>query len=327
MTTDTTSPPTVFSSKAAFIDRFRSAIPFVTLVLLYVGTVIVAPGYLEPVQLGALLQLAALLGIVAIGQTLVILIAGIDLSVSAVVTFTNLMTGTILAGLDVNLPLALAVSLAFGAAVGFVNGFVITRLKVPDLVATLATFTIVIGIGYLATNGAPHGGSSPGLNAFMTSRFAAFLTPGLLLWLALSVLVIVLLARTSWGRRVYAVGLNRAASHYAGVGVHRMTITLYAISGLTAGLAGFLLTGYTGSSYLGSGLTYQLASIAAVVLGGTSIFGGRGGYLGTMAGVLITVLLQSILRVIGIPQAGQYIAYGVVILVMIMVFTSRKRGR
>ena len=135
------------------------------------------------------------------------------------------------------------------------------------------------------------------------------------------------LARTSFGRRVYAVGLNRAASHYAGVGVHRMTIMLYTISGLTAGLAGFLLTGYTGSSYLGSGLTYQLASIAAVVLGGTSIFGGRGGYLGTMAGVLITVLLQSILRVIGIPQAGQYIAYGVVILVMIMVFTSRKRGR
>lgn len=135
-----------------------------------------------------------------------------------------------------------------------------------------------------------------------------------------------------WGRRVYAVGLNREASHYAGVDVRRVVLSLYVISGMvisgmTAGLAGFLLTGYTGSSYLGSGSAYQLGSIAAVVLGGTSIFGGRGGYLGTIAGVLITVLLQSILRVVGIPQAGQYVAYGVVILVMILIFTTRGSRR
>jgi ribose transport system permease protein len=323
----TTTTPSAFSSKTAFVDRFRSAIPFLTLGLLYVVTVIVAPGYLAPAQLGGLLQLSALLGIVAIGQTLVILIGGIDLSVSAVVTFTNLITGAILNGLDVNLPLALLASLASGAAVGLINGLVITRLKVPDLVATLATMTIVIGVGYLVTNGAPRGTSSPGLNDFMTMRFAGFITGGLVLWLALGTIVIVLLARTSWARRVYAVGLNRDASHYAGVGVRRITMTLYISSGVTAGLAGFLLTGYTGSSYLGSGATYQLASIAAVVLGGTSIFGGRGGYLGTIAGVLIIVLLQSILRVIGIPQAGQYIAYGVVILVMILIFTTRTSRR
>ena len=323
MTTLTTS----LETKPAFIDRFRSALPFVTLGLLYLGTVLAAPGYLAPAQIGGLLQLAALLGIVAIGQTLVILIGGIDLSVSAVVTFTNLVTGAILNGMDVKLPIALAVSLGVGALVGVVNGLVITRLRVPDLVATLATMTIVIGVGYIVTNGAPRGTSSPALNAFMTERFGGFITGGLLLWLALAAVVIVLLSRTTGGRRLYAVGLNRGASHYAGVGVRRVTLTLYAISGLTAGLAGFLLTGYTGSSYLNSGTTYQLASIAAVVLGGTSIFGGRGSYIGTVAGVLITVLLQSILRVIGIPQAGQYIAYGAVILVMILIFTTKAARR
>ena len=136
-----------------------------------------------------------------------------------------------------------------------------------------------------------------------------------------------MLRKTVFGRRVYSVGLNREASLFAAVPVTGTIVALYTISGLAAGLAGFLLTGYTGSSYLGSGTSYQLSTIAAVVLGGTSIFGGKGGYGGTIAGVLITVLLLSILRVVGIPQAGQNIAYGVVILVMLVLFSARARRR
>lgn len=303
-------------------DVLRAVVPYVTLAILYVATIVAAPGYRAPEQVAALLQVASLLGIVAIGQTLVILIAGIDLSVGAVITFTNLITGAILAGLDVNLPLALAASLATGAAVGLVNGFVITRLHVPDLVATLATMTIMIGAGYLVTGGAPRGSASPALVAFVTGRIAGFVTGALILWAVLAVIVVFMLSRTTLGWRIYSVGLNRDASRYAGVSVPTLTLLLYMVSGMTAGLTGFLLTGYTGSSYLNSGATYQLASIAAVVLGGASIFGGRGTYIGTVAGVLITVLLQSILRVIGIPQAGQNIAYGVVILLMTLVFTT-----
>jgi len=308
-------------------ELVRAVIPYVTLAALYVGTIVVAPGYRAPEQIATLLQVASLLGIVAIGQTLVILIAGIDLSVGAVVTFTNLITGAILAGLDVNLPLALMASLGAGAAVGLLNGFVITRLHVPDLVATLATMTIMIGAGYLVTGGAPRGAASPGLVSFVTGRLGGFVTGALVLWMLLAAAVVLILSRSTLGRRIYAVGLNREASRYAGVSVPLLTILLYTISGMTAGLAGFLLTGYTGSSFLNSGATYQLASIAAVVLGGASIFGGRGSYVGTIAGVLITVLLQSILRVIGIPQAGQNIAYGVVILLMTFVFTTGFRRR
>ncbi len=308
-------------------DIVRGALPYVTLAVLYICTILLAPGYRAPEQVGALLQLASLLGIVAIGQTLVILIAGIDLSVGAVVTFANLITGAILNGLDVNLPVALLASLATGAVVGLVNGIVITKLHVPDLVATLATMTIMIGAGYLITGGAPRGSASPALVGFVTGRIGGYFTGSVVLWALLATAVVVILSRTTLGRRIYAVGLNREASHYAGVSVPRLTIVLYTISGLTAGLAGFLLTGYTGSSFLNSGATYQLASIAAVVLGGASIFGGRGSYVGTIAGVLITVLLQSILRVIGIPQAGQNIAYGLVILLMTFVFTTGFRRR
>jgi ribose transport system permease protein len=305
--------------------RLRTWLPFLTLAVLYVVTVLRAPGYLESAQIGGLLQLAAILGVVAIGQTLVILIGGIDLSVGAVVTLTNLVTAAVLNGDDAALPVALAVSLAVGLAVGLVNGLVIVLLKVPDLVATLATMTVVTGVGYLYTDGAPRGTSSSVLNSLVTHRFAGFLTAGVLLWAVLAVLTIVVLNRSVLGRHVYATGLNREASSYAGVPVVRTVLTLYVVSGMAAALAGFLLTGYTGSSYLGSGAGYQLSSIAAVVLGGVSIFGGRGGYGGTVAGVLITVLLASFLRVVGIPQAGQNIAYGLVILAMLLLFTTRTR--
>lgn len=323
MTTTQPSERTRRSSGVFSADRVRIALPFVSLAVLYVITVILSPGYLEGAQVGGLLQLAAILGIVAIGQTLVILIGGIDLSVGAVVTLSNLLAAAVLNGSDANLPLALGVSLGIGALVGLINGGIITLIKIPDLVATLATMTMVVGIGYLLTNGSPRGTSSAALNWFVTGRFAGFLSSSVLLWALLAVVTIIVLRRTVFGRRVYAVGLNREASYFASVPVSHTVVVLYVLSGITAGLAGFLLTGYTGSSYLGSGTSYQLSTIAAVVLGGTSIFGGKGGYGGTIAGVLITVLLLSILRVIGIPQAGQNIAYGVVILLMLILFSAR----
>lgn len=305
----------------------RAAVPYAALVLLYIVTIAIAPGYVAPAQVGSLLQQATLLGVVAIGQMLVILVGGIDLSVGSVVTLSNLVTAAMLSGSDANLPVAVAVSLCLGALVGLCNGLIISYLKVPDLVATLATMTIVFGVGYLITGGAPRGSSSPLLNEIVTHRFLGVLTLGVVIWFVLAAVVIIVLRYTTAGRRVYAVGLNREASRYAAVPVTRTVLILYLLSGLTAAFAGVLLTGYTGSSYLGSGTSYQLASIAAVVLGGVSIFGGSGGYGGTMAGVVITVLLLSLLQVIGIPQAGQNIAYGIVILLMLVAFTSRHRSR
>jgi ribose transport system permease protein len=302
----------------------RQVVPWIALLLLYGVTVLVAPGYLRASQLGSLIQLASILGVVAIGQTLVILIAGIDLSVGAVATLANLMSAALIDGKDANVPMAILLSLAVGILVGAVNGLIITGLKVPDLVATLATMTAVIGTGYLITSGAPRGSSSPVLNAVMTARFAGVLTIGAIVWFALAAVVILLLRRFAVGRAIYAVGFNRTASHVAGISVNCTVIGLYVASGFFASLAGVMLTGYTGSSFLGSGDTYQLATIAAVVLGGASIFGGYGGYGGTIAGVFITVLLLSILQVVGIPQAGQNIVYGIVILLMLAAFTPRK---
>ncbi len=306
-------------------ERLQQLVPIIVLILMYAITVWIAPGYLKAPQIGSLLQLASILGIAAVGQTLVILVGGIDLSVGAVVTMTNLMAAAIIANRNAALPIALIVVLGIGALVGLGNGLLIQYLKVPDLVATLATMTIVVGVGLLFTQGSPKGHSSPALNALVTQRFLGVLTGGVVIWAIVSAIVIIFLRSSTGGRYVYAVGLNREASRYAAVPVTRTVILLYVASGLTAALAGFLLTGYTGSAYLASGDSYQMQTIAAVILGGTSMFGGRGGYGGTIIGVLITVLLVSALRVVGIVQAGQDIAYGVILLSMLVLLTRMAR--
>jgi ribose transport system permease protein len=306
-------------------DRVRQVVPVLVLVVMYAVTVAIAPGYLKAPQIGSLLQLASILGVAAVGQTLVILIGGIDLSVGAVVTMTNLIAAAIIANRDASLPLALVVVLGIGALVGLANGLLIQYIKVPDLVATLATMTIVVGVGLLFTHGSPKGHSSPALNALVTQRFLGVLTGSVVIWVGVAAVVILFLRSTAGGRYVYAVGLNREASRYAAVPVSRTVALLYVASGLTSALAGFLLTGYTGSAYLASGDTYQMQTIAAVILGGTSMFGGRGGYGGTIIGVLITVLLVSALRVVGIVQAGQNIAYGVILLGMLVLLTRMAR--
>lgn len=303
-------------------NRVRALIPVLTLLVLFLATVAIAPGYLASQQIGSLLQLAAILGVAAIGQTLVILIGGIDLSVGAVMTLSNLIAAATIAGSDRKLPLGIVAVLGVSALVGLFNGFVIRVLRVPDLVATLASMTIVTGAALLFTGGSPKGQSSSALNAFIGHRFGGVITGGLVLWLVLAVVTILVLRRSVFGRYVYAVGLNREASRYAAVPVGRVVVFLYVLSGLMGGVAGLMLTGYTGAAYLASSDSYQMQTIAAVILGGTSMFGGRGGYGGTVVGVLITVLLVSTLRVVGIAQAGQTVAYGIVILVMLLLFTK-----
>jgi len=224
--------------RATRADRLRQLVPVIVLVAMYAITVGIAPGYLKAPQIGSLLQLASILGVAAVGQTLVILIGGIDLSVGAVVTMTNLMAAAIIANRDSALPLALFAVLGIGALVGLGNGLLIRFLKVPDLVATLASMTIVMGVGLLFTHGSPKGHSAPALNALVTQRFFGVFTGGVVIWAIVSAITILLLRSSAGGRYVYAVGLNREASRYAAVPVTRTVILLYVASGLTSALAG-----------------------------------------------------------------------------------------
>lgn len=302
------------------LKSWRAWLPYAVAALLYLVAIAVSPNYASGQQFFTVLTLAAFLGIVAIGQTLVILVFGIDLSVGAVITLVNLVIADFIGGSDVRTLIAIPLALGIGAAVGLINGVGIRYLKIPDLIMTLATFSIVTGLGLLYSGGTPIGQSSDLLNTLATGRLGGVLPWSVILWVALAAITVFALRRTTAGRRVYAIGLNRRASRFSGIGVGRTIVVLYTISGITAALAGVLLTGYTGSTFFGIGEPYLLGSIAAVVVGGTSIFGGRGGYGGTIAGAVIIVLIQSMLNVLDIADAGRDIVYGLVILVLLFVY-------
>lgn len=301
--------------------------PHLIFAIVVVVTFVFAPGYRSGSQISSLLQLMGILGVVAIGQNLAILIAGIDLSVGFTMTLTNLVTALVMAGSNANMGVAIALTLLIGLLVGLVNGLGIALLKIPDMVMTLATMTILLGVGYLVTGGVNKGNASPAIVAVMQTRFAGVLTGGVVAWLVLGVITILVLRRTVFGMQLYAVGLRRRAAEAAGVRVRVVVVAVYVISALTASLGGLMLTGYIGSSYYGMGEPYVMQSIAAVVIGGTSIFGGVGGYGGTISGVGTLVVLLSFLQVVGLPDAGQQIAYGVVLLGMLILFASRRGQR
>ncbi|GAA2178978.1 ABC transporter permease [Brooklawnia cerclae] len=299
--------------------------PHAIFLLVVIVTFVFAPGYRSAHQIASLLQLMALLGVVAIGQNLAILIGGIDLSVGAVMTLTNLVTALVMAGTDATMPVAIGLTLAIGLVVGLFNGLGVALLKIPDMVMTLATMTILLGVSYLVTGGVNKGNASPAIIAFITHRFAGVLTGGVILWLVLGVAIVLVLRKTVFGMQLYAVGLRRRAAQASGVRVWLVIVAIYVVSGLMASLGGLMLTGYVGSSYYNLGDPYVMSSIAAVVIGGTSIFGGVGGYGGTFSGVGTIVVLLSFLQVVGLPEAGQQIAYGVVLLLMLILFVRQQK--
>ncbi len=301
--------------------------PYVAVVILIALGAVIASGFASFDHLLLILNLAAFLGLVAIGQTIVILSGGIDLSVSAVVTITGVVSATIMAGSNDHLVLAIIISCAVGAVIGLANGVGVAYLKINPLVMTLGSMTIVQGLALLYTNGAPKGSAAPLLSAVASERLGGVVPFVLIIWAVFAVVIVLLLHRTVWGRRVYALGNSPKAAFYSGVNVRWTLISLYVISGLCAAVAGILLTGYTRTSYLNIGDPYQINSIAAVVVGGASILGGSGSYVGTIAGCIIMVLIQSILPILSVPEAGRRIISGCLILFLLLLYgRGRRRG-
>lgn len=300
--------------------------PFLAAALLVALGAMISPGFASPDHLLLILNLAAFLGLVAMGQTLVILSGGIDLSVSSVVTITGVVCAALMDGSNAHFASAIVASCAVGLVAGLFNGAGVAYLKINPMVMTLGTTSIVQGIALLYTNGAPKGSSGPLLSRIATERMFGVVPYVLLVWAAISAVLIFLQHRTVWGRRLYALGNSPRAAFFSGVKVKPMLVSLYVASGLCSALAGVLLTGYTRTSYLNIGDPYQMNSITAVVIGGASILGGSGSYIGTIAGCILIVLIQSLLPIMAVPEAGRRIISGVLILALLLLY-GRGRGR
>jgi len=307
----------------SLLARNRPVVAAYALVLvLAVAGEIIAPGFLRISHVDQLVIEATFTAFVALGQGFVILTGGIDLSIPWVLNGAAVLLTTFAGGSSAKMAWLVPLLLAGGALIGLVNGLGVTLLRVPPIIMTLGMSSVVEGALLLYTNGGS-GGNAPSADVYLaTHRWGPLPVVGLV-WIAVLVAATFALSATPFGRRLYATGLSRRVTEFAGVSTGAVTVAVYVISGVAAALAGIVLAGYVGQSYLGMGDPYLFSSVAAVAIGGASILGGSGNYVGTTAGALVLALLAAILPILGLPQSALEIVYGCVILVAISVSSGR----
>ncbi len=269
---------------------------------------------LSPRYLLQQLQTGAFLGIVAAGMMMVILLAHIDLSVPWTLAAAAMMATSV--GGDLAIPTGIAV----GVAVGLVNGFGVAVLRIPSMIFTLGVDSVMRGLMVAHTGGfAPRTEATP-LMRWLASGKLLGVPMAIFVWIGVSMVVATLLARTAFGKAIYATGSREGAAYLSGIRTRLVIAGAFVASGVSAAIAGMLLAGYSTKAYQGMGNPFLLPAIAAVVLGGTRILGGSGRYAGTVVGVILIVLLNSVLSIMQMPEAGRQIIYGVVIIGMLLVY-------
>ncbi|SOC09847.1 monosaccharide ABC transporter membrane protein (CUT2 family) [Rhodobacter sp. JA431] len=297
-------------------------------VMLGIGEAL-SPGFARGDQIVRLLTVAALLGIAAAGQNLVILSggAGIDLSVGALISFGAVVAGNVMNGADAAILPAILAAIAVTFLFGCVNGIGVTVIRIPPIVMTLGMMAVVQGGLVVFSQGIPSGNAAPALMNFINKPML-FGLPGILFaWLALSIAMVILLRRTSLGFAIYAIGANEQAARLVGLPVKTVRVLVFGLSGALAGLTGVMVIGYTGNSFISVGDQYMLPTIIAVVIGGTSLAGGSGGYVGTVAGAIALVLLQSLLTTLHLEVWGRQLIFGATLLVLLGMYGRQQAPR
>src|SRR3972149_1014521 len=303
----------------------QSAIWVVLLILTVVSTLI-SPVFMTTRNISTLLKQAASLGIVSVGQTLAILTGGIDLSVASVMALMSVLAASLMKGqASLFLPVSLF-CLAVAVTIGLVNGLLVTKLKIPAFIATLGMVLVVQGIRFVYTGGSPRGSISPALK-FIGGGMVGPVPAAVILWAVIVVVFVILMRRTTFGREMYAVGGNRSAAHLSGVNVNGIIIAAYTLCSFLAGVAGLVFTGYNGFADNWVGRGFELNSIAAVVVGGTLFEGGRGGVVGTVAGVLIITILFNLVLLLGLDEEYQRIGKGVAIIRAVAMYARIRTRR
>jgi fructose transport system permease protein len=304
-----------------------TAIPgIVLLVSLAFFSLVVGERFLHPFNFSLIVQQVMIIGIVGIAQTLVVLTAGIDLSVGAIMVLSSMVMGRLAVEFGVPAPLAIAAGLGVGAACGLINGLLVTRFRLPPFIVTLGTLNIFAALNLWYSGSETIRSQDLEAKAPLLLFFGqaidiggARLTYGSIAMLLMVALAWFALARTSWGRHVHAVGDDVEAARLAGIRTDRVLLSVYVAAGIICAIAGWALIGRIGSASPQAGQTANLDAITAVVIGGTSLFGGRGAIVGTLIGALIVGVFRNGLALYGVNVLWQEFAVGVLIIVAVAV--------
>ena len=307
----------------AVAEAVRQDGVFVALAIAVVFGIVAVPNFATIANLDAILRQVAVLGIVALGQTFVILTGGIDLSVGMLMGLVTVLSNGIMAGDAALIPVIVLLALAIGAIVGLANGVGVVFFRVHPLIVTLAMMSVLQGVIFLYTDRTV--GSAPPEFRELAYGDVGPLPTSIVLLAILTALCWLILRHVPLGRYIYAVGSDAASARRAGISVGRVTVAAYIICGVLAAVAGLVLAARLGSGYTGAGAGFELDSIVAVVLGGTALSGGRGGVLGTIAGVLLLALIANMLNLLGISPFTQQIVNGLIIIGANAIYTARRR--
>jgi ribose transport system permease protein len=279
------------------------------------------PNFLSPEYLLLQLQVGSFLAMVATGMMLVILLGQIDLSVPWIISVGGMMSTAAVGWGPWGATFAIPFGVLCGLIFGLVNGIGVAYLRVPSMIFTLGVNAVAQGFMVVRTGGfAPQDMATASMHDLATGRLILGIPNPVWVWIIVGAATVFMLRRTVLGRAIYAIGNREIAAYLSGIRTQRVVLAVFAISGALAAFAGALIAGYSTKAYQGMGDPYLLPSIAAVVLGGTSILGGRGTYLGTVAGVILITLLQSILSVEQIPEAYRQLIFGAVIVAMLLLY-------
>ncbi|ANU18204.1 ribose ABC transporter permease [Planococcus maritimus] len=304
--------------KSANTSLFQKIAPFIGLILIIIIITAINPSFLSMSNILNVLRQVSINALIAFGMTFVILTGGIDLSVGSILALTGAVTAGMMAS-GVDPILAMLLGLFLGAVLGAINGVIIAKGKVAPFIATLATMTIYRGLTLVYTEGRPISGLGDSMAFQMLGKgyFLGIPIPVVTMLVSFGILYFIL-KKTTFGRRVYAVGGNEEASVLSGINADRIKIYVYSLVGALAALASLILTSRLNSAQPTAGQMFELDAIAAVVLGGTSLTGGRGWIVGTLIGALIIGVLNNGLNLIGVSSFFQQVVKGAVILLAVL---------
>lgn len=318
---------TIKSINKTIRTNINSYMVYILLVVMLLLAQLYSPGYLSITHMLGVVRLASFMGLAAISQTIAILSGGIDLSIPTTISFAYILAAEFMMGNDANIGKALVVVLILGVVIGVINGAGVCLMNIPPFIMTLGVSTVTKGVYMIYTQGAPKGRTAPLISTISNRNFMGVIPYIVIVWVIFAVITILVLHKTPYGRRIYCVGSNAKAAQFSGTNTYGIIFSVYIVSAVVAAITGFFLIGYTGESYLNAGASYDTQVIAAVIIGGTSITGGKGGYLGSAAGALMMTIFTDFLQIVKVAEGWRVVGQGVMILILIAIYARGKKVR
>ncbi len=313
-------------------DAMQRVMAFGALILLFIGFSIASPYFFKFDNIVGILLATAVNGILALGVTFVIITAGIDLSVGTVMTFSAVMTGVFITFWGWPIPLGILGGMLAGTLAGFINGSLISRMKIPPFIATLGILYVTKGLSLVISGLKPiYFNDAPAFRTVAMGSVLGSLIPGLeipnavLILFGAAIVANLILTKTILGRYTFAIGSNEEATRLSGVNVAAWKTAVYSLCGLFSGLAGVLIASRLSSAQPALGAGYELDAIAAAVIGGTSLSGGEGTIVGTIIGAFIISTLTNGLRILAVPQEWQMVVTGGIVILAVFLDILRRR--